>query len=200
MTDPPALWEDLGFAVEGGTCHIGSVRVDLGATPPEGASTGIAWWTLSGLGGPADLDGLPTRLVDGDGPPDPASASHPNGAVAIDHIVVSSPRFERTVELLQDAGLLLRRRRSPDGARPMSMAFFRIGETILEVVEAGGDGPPRFWGLAITVGDIEATAALLGDRLRPVRPALQPGRSIATVDRACGSSVELAFMSQPGTA
>jgi hypothetical protein len=75
--------------------------------------------------------------------------------------------------------------------------FFRLGEAVLELVgppTPGGDGPARFWGLALNVSDLEQTAGLLGPRLRPVKPAVQPGRFIATLDRAAGSTVELAFM------
>ncbi|MBV9662995.1 MAG: glyoxalase, partial [Actinobacteria bacterium] len=60
-----------------------------------------------------------------------------------------------------------------------------------------GDGPARFYGLAFTVADLDATAAYLGDRLRPAKDAVQPGRRIATLDKSAGSSVAIAFMS-PG--
>jgi hypothetical protein len=54
----------------------------------------------------------------------------------------------------------------------------------------------RFWGLAMTVADIDACAALLGDRLGPVKDAVQPGRRIATLrHEACGLTVPIAFMS-----
>ena len=54
-------------------------------------------------------------------------------------------------------------------ARPAADArqrFFRLGEVILEVGRGrpAGDGPAAFWGLALTVDDIDATAAHLAGR------------------------------------
>jgi hypothetical protein len=73
-----------------------------------------------------------------------------------------------------------------------------LGETIAEVVgppSGSSPGPARFYGLAFTVADLDATALFLGERLRPAKDAVQPGRRIATLDRAVGSTVPLAFMS-----
>jgi hypothetical protein len=69
---------------------------------------------------------------------------------------------------------------------------------ILEVVgppQPTEDGPARFFGLAWTVADLDATAAYLGDRLHPAKEAVQKGRRIATLDRTAGSTVAHAFMS-----
>jgi hypothetical protein len=80
----------------------------------------------------------------------------------------------------------------------MTQAFFRLGETIAEVVGAPTEarpGPARFFGLAFSVNDLAVTARVLGARLRPTRDAVQAGRQIATLDRAAGSTVEIAFMS-----
>ena len=81
----------------------------------------------------------------------------------------------------------------------MQQAFFKLGEVILELVgpaEPQADaGPPRFFGLAFTVRDLDETAAFLGDRLHAAKDAVQPGRRIATLDKALGgSSVPIAFM------
>lgn len=82
----------------------------------------------------------------------------------------------------------------------MRQAFFRLGEIVLEVVgprEPAGEGAPRFFGLAWTVRDLDETAASLAERLHPPKDAVQPGRRIATLDKAAGSSVAMAFMSPP---
>jgi hypothetical protein len=42
--------------------------------------------------------------------------------------------------------------------------------------------------------DLDATAAVLGERLGAVRDAVQPGRRIATVRREAGLGTPLAFM------
>jgi hypothetical protein len=41
---------------------------------------------------------------------------------------------------------------------------------------------------------MDATAAYLGDKLGEPRPAVQEGRTIATLRRDAGSTVPLAFM------
>ena len=73
-----------------------------------------------------------------------------------------------------------------------------LGPVILEVVaRAGeaGEGPASLWGFTVVVEDLDALAARLGDRLGPVKDAVQPGRRIATVRREAGLGVPLAFMS-----
>jgi len=69
------------------------------------------------------------------------------------------------------------------------MAFVRFGELVVEVVQAGG--PPRFWGLTVVVADLDSLA---GPLLGSARPAVQPGRRIATVSRDAGLSVALALI------
>lgn len=145
-------------------------------------------------GGPSTGD-RPTQI-----PPsaDQSSGAHPNGTFELDHLVVLTPDLDRTIDAIQAAGLDLRRTRDTGtyGA-PMRQAFFKVGATILEVVggpEATGDGPARFFGLAFTVRDLDATGAFLGDRLRPAKDAVQPGRRIATLDRGAGSKVPMTFM------
>jgi hypothetical protein len=200
IADAPGVWAGLGFAVDGGVCRIGRVAHRLAGGPGQG----IVSWTLDGTRTePAPtLDGLTTGS--GPGPAATATASrHPNGVVAIDHLVVFTPDLERTVAALTEAGCQeRRRRRSATYGREMVQAFFRLGEVVLEVVSGArpaGDGPARFFGLAFTVADLDATARHLGDRLHPAKDAVQPGRHIATLDRDAGSTVAMAFMS-PGRA
>jgi hypothetical protein len=92
---------------------------------------------------------------------------------------------------LRSAGLDYRRTRSADDG--FRQAFFVMGPCLLEL---GGpaEGEVRFWGLTLIVSDIEAAAAELGDRLGPVKDAVQPGRRIATVRASAGLSVPLALM------
>ena len=59
--------------------------------------------------------------------------------VTVDHLVVMSPALDRTTEVLRAAGLdfpRLREGDTPGGST--RQAFFRMGEVILEVVEAPG--------------------------------------------------------------
>ena len=192
--DQPSVWADLGFLVDDASVHVSGVRHVLG-----GVERGIRDWSLRGLPGGVDsLDGLSLGLEAHAAQPTP---EHPNGVIALDHLVVSSPDLGRTIEALEEAGIELRRTRSTgrgaDGV-PRQQAFFKLGEVILELVGPTvpqGSGPPRFFGLAWTVRDLDATAAFLGERLRRAKDAVQPGRRIATLDRDLGgSTVSMAFM------
>jgi hypothetical protein len=181
LGDPPEPWEALGFTVSDGRIDLGGVRLNLGAGGP-----GITSWTLRGIDRVEEIDGLATTVT---GDEAPAGLAHPNGAVAVDHVVVVTPDFERTQGALDHAGISLRRIRDAGGFR---QGFRRLGPVILELVEAreAPPGPARFWGLVVTVEDLRAVAAHTG----AVKPAVQPGRHIATVRRECGLSLAVAFM------
>src|SRR3954452_18202074 len=194
VADPPELWQELGFRVEDDACQIGSVRVRLDSR----AGKRIVSWSLCGIE-TDELDGLTTTLTSSDGR-EPARP-HPNGVYGIDHVVAFSPDLDRTVAALEAAGLDLRRiREEPTPAGAPRQAFFRLGEVILECVQLP-DSPDldasrsaRLWGLAVRTADMDTTAAYLGDRLGEPRPAVQEGRTIATLRRDAGSTVPLAFM------
>jgi hypothetical protein len=198
--DEPAAWAAAGFAVDGdGTCRVGPVRILLAG---PGGGRHLRSWSLRDLpaGAPAAVDGIPTA-ASARRPPEPAA--HPNGAVAVDHVVVRSPDVDRTAAAVTAAaGVEVRRVRHAGGDPPVRQVFFRLGEVVLELIgpeepDRSDPRPARLWGLAHTVADLDATAALLGDRLGPVRDAVQPGRRIATLrHRELGLSVPTAFMSR----
>jgi catechol 2,3-dioxygenase-like lactoylglutathione lyase family enzyme len=202
IADEPATWATLGFAVEGDACVVGGVRIRLAG---RDAGRGLVSWSLRGIKR-AELDGLPTTRSDAGEPPD--APSHPNGVTTLDHVVAITPDLDRTVAALQAAGLDLRRiREQPTPAGAPRQAFFRLGPVILEVVQepqeaiAAGGGPDRrafFWGLAFRVADIDATVAALGEHVSPARPAVQPGRRIATLKRSAGLALPVALMTAPG--
>ena len=203
IADDPARWAALGFAIDGGECAIGSVRVRFTGAAAARPPAGIAGWSLRGALG-TQLDGLATELSGSPQPPAPAPA-HPNGVVSIDHIVAATPAFERSIAALRAAGLDLRRvREEPTPAGAPRQAFFRLGGEILELIEeppelvarnGGPERPARFWGLALAVEDLERTVAMLGERVSEARPAVQAGRRIASVRRSAGLAVALALMS-----
>jgi catechol 2,3-dioxygenase-like lactoylglutathione lyase family enzyme len=131
---------------------------------------------------------------------------HPNGVASIDHVVLLAPDLDRSVEELRSQGFDLRRIRegeTPGGST--RQAFFRVGEPILEVVQApegmsvarNPDGPARLWGISFLVEDMEHTAAALGELLGTPRDAVQPGRSIATLRPEAGLGPAIAFMTPP---
>ena len=199
VADSAAAWEACGFEVEGEVCVVGDTRIRFVG---DERGRGIVEWSLRDLFS-LDLEGLATSRSDrpppGDGPP------HPNGVSALDHVVAISSDLDRTVGALVAAGLDLRRiREEPTPAGAPRQAFFRLGSTILEVVQeppeaterAGGDRPTFFWGLAFVAPDLERTVSFLGeDRVSETREAVQPGRRIATLRRRAGLSLPVALMS-----
>jgi hypothetical protein len=197
-------WTACGFVVANHACQLGTVRLRLAGAPAQAGerTAGILGWSLRGVGS-AELDGLPTAISHA--PPPPATPAHPNGVLAIDHVVAMSPDLDRTVAALRAAGLDLRRvRDEPTPAGAPRQAFFRLGREILEVVQepqeavargGGPDRPARLWGLAMIVEDLRRAVASLAPHVSEVRAAVQPGRQIATVRRSAGLGVPLALMS-----
>jgi hypothetical protein len=165
-----------------------------------GGSSGITAWTLSGKDEDEDelsIDGLPTRIVASPGTV-PAPPVHPLGASRIDHVVVTTSSLERTCGAIESAtGEPLKRvREAGPGVR---QGFHRFGEVIIEVVERADlppDTPTSFWGLVLVVeGDLlEACAELGPDVVGLPRPAVQPGRLIATVRHELGLGLPVALM------
>lgn len=201
LADDGAAWAALGFAVADGCCDLGRVRLRFLA---DTSKRGIVGWSLRDLAS-ADLDGLATTVSNAS-PRNPAPA-HPNGVLAIDHVVAMSPNLDRSVGGLRDAGLDLRRiREQPTPAGAPRQAFFRLGAEILELIQVpeesiervgGHDAPAQFWGLAVVVPDIERTVRELEPHVGSARDAVQPGRRIATVRRTAGLTFPLALMSEP---
>jgi hypothetical protein len=188
IADGPGAWASLGFDVSSGCAWVDDVAHHLGA-----AGSGVVAWELTGVEVAGDeLDGIPTRVVT----PGPRERHpHPNGVTGLDHVVVMSPDHRRTVDAFTGAGLEARRTRDL-GKR--AQTFFRLGPVILELVgpkAPGGEGPAAIFGLAWTCADLAETAAHLGDRLHRAKPAVQAGRTIATLDKGAGSTVAMAFMS-----
>ncbi|MGH2869317.1 MAG: VOC family protein [Solirubrobacteraceae bacterium] len=179
--DPPERWRALGFSVDDQD-HIalGDVELRLGA-----AGEGITAWAVTGVDA---LTLVPLTAP----PPAPRSESQPNGATGIDHVVITTPDFDAAARALEEAGLPFRRvrRASPE----IRQGFRRLGPAIMEVVEAPGSPGPAFWGLTVIVADFERLRAHAGAQLSEVRPAVQPGRKIATLSRAAGLCTRVAFM------
>jgi hypothetical protein len=190
--DDPAAWAAIGFAVEpAGVCTVGSTLLRLAG---EAGGRGVRSWALApDLAEGGDIDGLPTVAGSASGA---APGAHRIGATSVDHVVVVTPDLDRTTAALDDRGIVARRTR--DAGRGRAQRFFRLGEVILELVgpaAPAGGGPATFWGLAFTVADLDATAALLGGQLGAPRDAVQPGRRIATLRSDGAVSVPVAFMS-----
>ena len=187
--DDPASWTEAGFTVDDHRLRIGNTTLDL-VGGEQGGITGI------GIEAVADaIDGLTCDSQ----PVDARVHPHANHVDGIDHLVVMSPAMNRTTEALATAGIEVRRERrfSVDG-EARRQCFFWLGDVILELVgrdDVEAEGPAQFWGLALSCDDLVAAAGSLGDRLGPPRPAVQGGRSIATIrTSALGISVPIALM------
>ncbi len=194
ITDSPERWADLGFTVDGELLALGGVLVRLG-----GEGKGITAWSVRNIGAVEAIDGLaPMPAAHG---PRVDPGTHANGAIGLDHVVVVTPDFDRTAAALERAGIPLRRVRpvggeGSGGSAGFRQGFRRLGPAILELVEAKGApaGPAAFWGLVVIVEDLEALAARLGEQLSASKPAVQPGRRIASLRASAGLSPRVAFM------
>ncbi len=132
-------------------------------------------------------------------PATPQLVDHPNGAIGLDHVVVTTDSLERTCAAIESAtGAPLRRVREVGELR---QGFHRVGGgLIVEVVERAGlpVAPAWFWGLVLNVEDLDAAVERIGtDTISEPRPAVQPGRSIATVRETAGLGLPVALMT-PG--
>jgi hypothetical protein len=182
IADPPERWQALGFAADDDRLTLGGVTITLG-----GPGRGITGWTLRGQGG-GDIDGLSTAVTD---EPAASGRDHPNGAVGVDHVVIVTPAFDATVAALGERGLTLRRTAQRGGRR---MGFRRLGPAVMEIVETPEAPAPRFWGVTLILADLAAPGPQLGPHLGEPRPAVQPGRQIATLSDSAGLSCPVAFM------
>lgn len=206
LADDPAVWQRLGFTVRSGRTAVGGVVFQF-VPPAEPAASGIVGFDLADDAGTGrcggDVDGLALRAT-GDATAFGVEA-HANGVERIDHLVVMTPDLERTVAALEAIGLSCRRRRQGASyGQPVHQAFFWLsgeGQVILEVVgppevdPAKAGDPARFFGLAFTCRDLDATAAFYGELMKPPVDAVQQGRRIATLSSRAGAAVPLAFMS-----
>jgi hypothetical protein len=208
IADPPAAWGALGFDIdEDNNLDLGGVRLRLGSK----GERGIVSWSLRRVNAMGSIDGLPTPVPRTLRPP--PFKTHPNGATGVDHVVVTTPDFNRTSEALRRAGLGLKRTQDIGRGR---QGFRRLGPAILELVQLPSDGvgaeaagvvaraapaghngaagDSSFWGLVVVVVSLEDLAERLGDGLSEIRPAVQPGRKIAALrgDQRIGPA--LAFM------
>lgn len=191
--DAADAWAAAGFEVVDDAFAVGGVTVRLAG---DTGMRGIRGWRLDSIDD--TIDGLATLDR---GRPVP-SGSHPNRAVAIDHVVVGSDDLDRTTAALAANGIELRRTRDFDyEGVARQQRFFWLGSVILELIGRAVPGQAMrgaasFWGLAFVVDDIDETCRRLGDVSSAHRTAIQPGRRISTLagDRI-GVSPKVAFMS-----
>jgi hypothetical protein len=184
---PVSAWRSLGLTVDDhGVAMVGGIALRL-----TDGTAGIVAWELAHDDAdgarPDRIDDLPTRWVEPHG-------FEANPAVTLDHVVVMTDDLMRTCDAIAAAtGEPLKRIREAGGGR--QQGFFRLGEAIIEVV--GPAAPePSLWGLVLNVDDIHDLCDRLGpDVVGLPKPAVQPGRFIATIRREVNLGTAVALMS-----
>jgi|TARA_B100002052_G_scaffold184226_1_gene167864 hypothetical protein len=188
--DDPKAWVHLGFNIEDNRCRIGTTDVVFREGQP-----GIHAWALRGAL-PSSFGPIPTSYLDS---PIPGLAStHPNSSRGLHHLVLMVPEFKQGRSALTHAGVVVSPGKVFGSAdKKLLRSTPMMGDFELELIGPEKEDSSRrwdLWGLVIAVEDIDVTADLLGDLLGRVKPAIQPGRRIATVSKSAGLGVAIAFL------
>jgi len=191
----PTGWEAIGihFSKEH-RCLLAdvSLRIDSTLTP------GLHAWSISEIdASTTQIDGITTSLATNAPTPQvtPSSGFRPH-VVGVDHVVINTPNLQRTSDALaQLTGAPLKRTR--DAGNGVTQGFHKLGSVVVELVTMPSmpEGPASLWGFVLNVQDLDSIAAHLGpDVLSPPKPAVQPGRRIATFRSAAALGVPVALM------
>ena len=191
----PTGWEAIGihFSNEN-RCLLAdvSLRIDSTLTP------GLHAWSISEIdASTTQIDGITTSLAINAAIPQvtPSSGFRPH-VVGVDHVVINTPNLQRTSDALaQLTGAPLKRTR--DAGNGVTQGFHKLGSVVVELVTMPSmpEGPASLWGFVLNVQDLDGIAAHLGpDVLSPPKPAVQPGRRIATLRSAAALGVPVALM------
>lgn len=189
VPDAAAAWEVIGCTVVGGAVPFANGALLLGRE-------GIVVADSPDSPDSPDVDGVTLGVGDV-----PAPVEHPSGAFELDHVVLLTDSLVRTSGAVHAAlGLECRRIRETGSVR---QAFHRFADPveggargcIVEVVESDRVAATSVMGVVLNVHDLFDLADRLGPDLvsRP-KPAVQPGRHIATVRRAVGLGTAVALM------
>lgn len=182
-----AAWSSLGFIAGDGIVRVGDVV--------HGLDTDGMAWGFDDLHADAAPLGVPTRRAD---LPEGAPPPHPNRITHVDHVVYTVPSLDDAVDALTSVlGAEPRRRFRPRGPEGPEMAFYRVGEALIEVV-AGRVNTPRLSGIAYMCPDLDACAAAVraaGGEVGDPKAAVQGGR-IATM-RSTPGGLPIAVMQPP---
>jgi hypothetical protein len=199
VASPVAPWQALGLHVADDVALVGGIALRF-VTPQPGGAQGVIGWGLVDAPDPAvsSIDGLATHHL---AEPLVGPRDHALGILGFDHQVVMTSSLERTCAAIEAAtGAPLKRVRE---VGPIRQGFHRLGELIIEVVESPqvSSDVAAFWGFVWNVADLFAECERLGpDVISPPKPAVQPGRHIATVRAQVGLGLPLALMSPPARA
>ncbi|MEI8391636.1 MAG: hypothetical protein WCG40_03970 [Actinomycetes bacterium] len=206
LSSSSEAWKNVG-------CQVGNVQQGDGSSVPfvwiaglglrfvdpaseASGESSVVGWTLVTDVALTSMDGVPTKVVD---------APHPKPewensleVLSIDHIVITTGSLDRTCgEIAESMHLPLKRIR--EAGHGMRQGFHRAGPIILEILERpdlARETSAAIWGLVFVVADLDATVSWLGpDAVSEPRPAVQPGRRIASVKKEVGLGLPVALMS-----
>jgi hypothetical protein len=194
VRSPVEPWERIGLRIVDGQSWIGGIRLRfVGSDGADDAQQLIGWTLVGSPSTPSTIDGLATSYLDDI---EPLAWQHPLGVTGVDHVVVMTSSIERTCGQIEAVtGEPLKRIRE---AGPIRQGFHRLGPLIVEVVESArhAHDHAQFWGFVLVVEDLHEAAGQLGpDVLSPPKPAVQPGRFIASFRADAGLGLPIAVMS-----
>ena len=184
-------WEALGFAAD----ESGRIPLRNGALEFTQADRGMSGMVVDTTGAvPDDIEGV--GLYRGHVVP---TLEQPNGAFELDHVVLMTAALERSSDAVEAAlGLPCKRIRETETVR---QAFHRFADEtdargcIIEIVESPRVECTSLFGLVVNVADLDAVCERWGsDVIGTPKPAVQPGRRIATVRSTVGLGVAVALM------
>ena len=191
----PTGWEAIGihFSNEN-RCLLADVSLRIDST----LAPGLHAWSISEIdASTTQIDGITTSLATNAA----TTQATPNSGfslyvVGVDHVVINTPNLQRTSDALaQLTGAPLKRTR--DAGNGVTQGFHKLGSVVVELVTMPSmpEGPASLWGFVLNVQDLDGIAAHLGpDVLSPPKPAVQPGRRIATFRSAAALGVPVALM------
>lgn len=186
----PDAWRAVGFAPDdAGAFRAGDVIVQLAPDAPAG----IAGWALS-----EPVAGLPVSPATVD--PGMVPSDHPNGVTGIDHVVIATTDLDEATGALVAAGCEVRGERAGSvGGRDIVQRFLPLQNALVELVSDTKPGTPggpgaSFWGVTFICPGLDLGIPALGPQVSAPRPAVQPGRFIATAGRAADLGTRVAFM------
>jgi len=211
VNDSPQSWQIAGFSVNETRSRVGGIDISFGETSSgqyvEWQFTGLdpTITEIDGIPTRSFVEQAPDKEPATKQAPD-IQPKHSNGVSRIDHVVMTTDNLERTIGALEAAGFGTRKHRDVPGSGNRQV-FLWAGETILEVVgpvsrdpvsrypmskdPISGDSKSidpgkasqgaKIWGLALTSSDLDKAARSLRENISAPKPAVQPGRRIATI-------------------
>ena len=195
VASPIEPWQAIGLHIGDGVARVGGVALRFAPVGPDGREGVISWGLVGAPTHDTDIDGLATHHLEA--APE-GGHRHSLHIVGFDHLVVMTSSLERTCSGIEaSTGEPLKRIREAGAIR---QGFHRLGELIIEVVESPQvtSSHASFWGFVWNVADLHEVCARLGpDVVSPPKPAVQPGRFIATVRAQVGLGLPLALMTPP---